>query len=227
MFSKILSNLQGKDKVKWQYTNSIWTIRMGELSQLLTDYLPKELLSYCCLLIASDQISLNITPQRKTKLGDYLLHSNGGHRISVNGDLDCYSFTITLIHELAHQRAFKIYGKGIKPHGKEWKSTFRSLMHYPLRTDAFPPKIKVALLQHMKSPKASSVRDIALRRAISIEIGVDKVFLEELNIGDEFEIKGSNKVFLLEEKIRTRYRCQNILDGKMYLVSRFAEVIVR
>ena len=69
-----------------------------------------------------------------------------------------------LLHELAHLKAFKVFSSNIKPHGQEWKDSFIALMYYPLRTESFPDDIKIALMRHMKNPKASSVRDIELRK---------------------------------------------------------------
>ena len=40
------------------------------------------------------------------------------HRISVNGNLNKYSFLITLIHELAHLLTFTQYKNRVDPHGR-------------------------------------------------------------------------------------------------------------
>ena len=43
-------------------------------------------------------------------------------------NLNPYRFLMTLVHEVAHLVAFQKYGRAIKPHGKEWKFTFQTLM---------------------------------------------------------------------------------------------------
>src|SRR5437868_12893848 len=69
------------------------------------------------------KVHLTITRERQSVLGDYRnKHFGRNHRISVNGNLNKYSFLITLLHELAHLVAFEKYGGRIQPHGKEWKA---------------------------------------------------------------------------------------------------------
>ncbi len=47
----------------------------------------------------------------KLFLGDYRnSHAGKGHRISVNGNLNKYSFLITLLHELAHLFTYERFG---------------------------------------------------------------------------------------------------------------------
>ena len=41
-----------------------------------------------------------------------------------------YRFLITLLHELAHYDVCRKYAHYIKPHGKEWKFTFKKF-YYP------------------------------------------------------------------------------------------------
>jgi hypothetical protein len=169
---------------------------------------------------------LTITEERQSKLGDYLLHPQKGHMISINGDLNPYSFSITLIHELAHLKAFKLFSSKIKPHGEEWKESFRALMYYPIRTNAFPDEIKIALMQHMKNPKASSVRDIELRKVLmKYDEGRGVIaFVEDVPFDRVFTLKNGTR-FQKVEKLRTRYKCVNVDTSKLYYVNATAEVI--
>src|SRR5829696_6839224 len=71
------------------------------------------------------KIHLTIAKERKSILGDYrhrTHHEN--HRISVNGNLNHFSFLITLLHELAHLLTFEQYKNNVQAHGKEWKTIF-------------------------------------------------------------------------------------------------------
>lgn len=195
----------------------------SEFEKALKDFLPEELLSYVSAILSSEKVYLILAKDRLTKLGDYHLNPTKGHVISVNSNLNIYSFSITLIHELAHLKAFKIYSNQIKPHGEEWKCTFQNLMAYPLKTNAFPNDIKLALLRHMKNPKASSVRDIELRKALSVfDEGEDFVLVDDVPFEKKFRLKNGDR-FMKVEKLRTRFKCRNLDNGRMYFVSRTAE----
>ena len=74
-------------------------------------------------------VHLTITRERKSVLGDYRHATrSSNHRISVNGNLNSYSFLITLIHELAHLVTFMEWGNGVNSHGKEWKAVYRKML---------------------------------------------------------------------------------------------------
>src|SRR5271169_4802340 len=75
------------------------------------------------------QVHLTITRERKSILGDYRHATRtSNHRISVNGNLNSYSFLITLIHELAHLVTFMEFGNQVQSHGKEWKLIYRKML---------------------------------------------------------------------------------------------------
>ena len=75
------------------------------------------------------QVHLTITRERKSVLGDYRHATRDqNHRISVNGNLNHWSFLITLIHELAHLVTFMEYSNRVQSHGKEWKTIYRKML---------------------------------------------------------------------------------------------------
>ena len=54
------------------------------------------------------KVHLTVTRERKTILGDYRHQTHhANHRISVNGNLNPFSFLVTLLHELAHLLTFE------------------------------------------------------------------------------------------------------------------------
>ena len=63
------------------------------------------------------KVTVKILAPRKTKLGDFKVRSNQ-MSITVNNNLNKYSFLITLTHELAHAFVFKKYQNRLKPHAK-------------------------------------------------------------------------------------------------------------
>src|SRR5215204_6926988 len=75
------------------------------------------------------QVHLTVARERKSILGDYRHRTHAkNHRISVNGNLNPYSFLITLLHELAHLLTFEKYGNRVQSHGREWKVFFGQLL---------------------------------------------------------------------------------------------------
>src|SRR6266404_7591835 len=103
------------------------------------------------------KVHLTITRERKSVLGDYrhATHASN-HRISVNGNLNKFSFLITLIHELAHLVTFMEWGNGINSHGKEWKAIYRKMLEEFLRLSVFPADILTALKKSLHNLPASS-----------------------------------------------------------------------
>jgi hypothetical protein len=167
----------------------------------LEAYLPDQSFEAVQYYLVHYKVHLTITRKRETVLGDYRLPFAGkNHRISVNGNLNKYSFLITLLHELAHLFAFEKYGRRISPHGKEWKQVF--------------------------SPAASSCGDEKLLRVLRNYDAPKKghLLVEQLADGSLFSIKGG-RVFRKLEKVRTRYKCLEISNRKMFLFSGLYEVM--
>lgn len=174
--------------------------------------------------IVQHRCHLTITRDRRTKLGDYRHPINGqGHRISVNGSLNEFSFLITFLHELAHLINWERHGRKVSPHGKEWKQAFKETMQPYLNETVFPADILKVLQQHMKDPKSATVRDMHLVRALrKYDEPSHMVHLEELPEGAEFLLSGRR--FVKGEKLRKRFRCKEAATGRIYLVSAIAEV---
>ena len=76
--------------------------------QQLSSYLPEGSFEDVAAYLTEFKVHLTVTRERRTVLGDYReRHSNKNHRISVNGNLNKYSFLITLLHELGHLLAYE------------------------------------------------------------------------------------------------------------------------
>ena len=171
-------------------------------------------------------VQLTVTRQRQSILGDYRhAWKDKGHRISINGNLNPYSFLITLLHELAHLLTFDQYANKVNPHGKEWKSNFAQLLASFLQQGVFPSDIELTLRQSLKSPAASTCGDPDLLRVLRKYDKKKKnvTTVEELALGTAFLIKGGRS-FIIEEKIRTRFKCKEIATGKHYLFNGLYEV---
>ncbi|HEY6902401.1 MAG TPA: SprT-like domain-containing protein, partial [Puia sp.] len=113
------------------------------------------------------QVHLTITRERKSVLGDYRHATREqNHRISVNGNLNPWSFLITLIHELAHLVTFMEYGNRVQSHGKEWKAIYRKMLEEFLRLNIFPADVLAALKKNLHDLPASSCADEGLMRVL-------------------------------------------------------------
>jgi SprT protein len=192
----------------------------------LQHYLPKGSASLVMQLLQQYKVHLTITRERKTVLGDYRhAVNNATHRISVNGNLNQYSFLITLIHELAHLITFIEYGHRVSAHGKEWKHLYRMLLIQFLQLQLFPEDIVNAIQSSLHNLPASSCADETLMRVLrKYDQRKDGVLLvEELPDGSLFAIDGG-KVFKKGKQLRKRFQCVELKTGKLYLFSPIYEV---
>jgi SprT protein len=194
--------------------------------EILSQYLPEAAVEKVYRAVVEHQIHLKITRGRKTKLGDYrppVSHTN--HRISINYDLNKYAFLITFVHELAHLIVFEQHKNRVAPHGKEWKSIYRELMLEYLQPDIFPEDILIVLKKSIQNSKASSTSDLKLSRILQQYDTTNKLSkVEELPLESVFETQNGRK-FKKGEKVRTRYKCLNLQNNRVYLFHPLTPVV--
>jgi len=192
---------------------------------ILLKYLPDQSHAYVTFIVNKYPAHIHIANQRTTKLGDFRPSMDGGlHRISINYNLNSYSFLITLIHEFAHLLNWNLYKNKVKPHGQEWKRVFSDLMQPLLSEVVFPPPILTELKAYMKNPAASSCTDRNLILALRAFDKEQKHYLCDLKPEAVFRIN-SGKTFIKKEKRRKYYTCIELHSGKKYLVNELAEVL--
>ena len=164
----------------------------------LKNYLPDGSFEEVCYYLLHYKVQLTITRERQSVLGDYRNSLPGkNHRISVNGNLNPYSFLITLLHELAHLFTYERFGHRVQAHGAEWKNEFSKVLVQFLAKKIFPPDIQQTLLKSLHNPAASSCADTALLRVLH---QYDKkkdgiILIEALPTGARFSIRGG-RVFI-------------------------------
>ncbi len=193
----------------------------------LQNYLPEGSLPAVLQYIFTYKIALTVTRSRRSVLGDYRHAHNGkGHRISVNGDLNKYSFLITLLHEIAHLITFQKFAGRVLPHGREWKNEFSFILKEFIDQHFFPQDVETALRKSLQSPAASSCGDEPLMRVLKKYDNKKDgtLLLEELPSGAVFKIRGQ-RIFEKGEKIRKRFKCREVATGKWYLFSALYEII--
>jgi len=186
--------------------------------EILREYLPEQSVKQVMKWIKQKKVHFKITNGRSSKLGDYrppIRYSN--HRISVNHDLNQYSFLITFVHEMAHLNVWEKYQNRVAPHGIEWKNEYRKLMKVMLKKDIFPHDISDVLANSILNSKASSTSDLELMRVLSkYDESKQGTHLEDLPENIVFETENGRR-FKKGAKRRTRYLCTNVNNQKQYL----------
>lgn len=202
------------------------TLQLQRNSEILRKYIPEPAVELMAQWIVQFDFKLKIKKERSTRLGDYSSPRNGSnHLITINYNLNKYSFLITLVHEVAHLVTFNQYKNRVLPHGVEWKKAFAELMQPFMNSDVFPVDVLYAVRKYMQNPGASSCSDKTLLRTLKLydEQDADKVFLEYLPHKTVFMYNGQ-RLFQKGEKIRTRFRCVEISTGQIYLFNSLTEV---
>jgi SprT protein len=192
----------------------------------LEQYLPPNTFEPAAEYLQQYKVHLTITRERKSILGDYrnAIH-NRNHRISVNGNLNKFSFLITLLHELAHLLTFDKYGHRVQSHGKEWKAIFSGLLAQFIKSKVFPADIEKELIASISNPAASSCAEDGLMRILRNydPKAEGDMLVEEIPAHGLFKLK-DGRVFKKGEKLRKRYRCEEVGTKKVYLFSPVYEV---
>lgn len=187
-------------------------------------YVPTSFVDYVVDLLFTEKVHFKITKPRKTKQGDYRPPFGGKkHRITVNGDLNTYAFLITTLHEFAHMYTYIKYGNNVKTHGKEWKHEFKKLLAPLLTSEEIPEDLKHVLKKSVVNLKASSCTDSDLYRVLKrYDENGQQLLLENLKNNDTFQL--GERIFKRGVLRRTRFLCKELTTGKLFLISRLAEV---
>jgi SprT protein len=188
--------------------------------------IPQEAVNAVIEMLKAKNVVVLPAGDRKTKLGDFKFDTSGmPHRITLNNSLNPYASCITLVHEIAHLYAFERYGKKIKPHGREWKESFRHLMYKLPLERVFPADVLEILIRHMSNPKASTSADLKLTAVLRKYDDSDPyVHVEDLKEEVLFTLD-HRRWFKKGEKRRSRYLCYDIQKKKHYLVHALAQVL--
>ena len=194
--------------------------------EYLQQFIPAEAAGLILEYLHHYKVHLTITRERKSVLGDYRHATRDHHhRISINGNLNHFSFLITLIHELAHLVTFMEFGNRVQSHGKEWKGVYRRLLEDFIRLSVFPKDILAALKKSLHDLPASSCADEGLMRILrQYDTNPGNLLLvEQIPEGGCFTLE-DKRVFRKGKKLRKRYQCVEVATGKLYLFSPIYEV---
>ena len=196
-----------------------------QVLNILQPHLPEKAIDYCLNLWRERPFTLKLTKSRQTKIGDFMCkHGSRNARITLNHDLNRYTFLITYVHEVAHLHVFFDIGPKADPHGDHWKKAFQRLLAPVLTADIFPEKILMPLSAHMKNPKASTFADVSLTkilRSFDAQSHAD-IVLSDIPEGSIFKLNG--RWFKKGKLKRTRILCKEVNTRRQYLVP--AEALV-
>lgn len=181
-----------------------------KFEKILKAKVPELAVPYILNLWTQHPFSFKVARSRKSCLGNYM-YKNKHHFISVNGDSNPFSFLITLVHEIAHQRVtikFSGFRKKPQPHGTEWKSSFTDLMEPLLNGNIFPDDLEKILIKHMKNPAASSTKDPDLAKALGLfSENPDGLVLSDIKEGGLFIFGKRSYRKLSDRRTRTLVEC--------------------
>jgi hypothetical protein len=197
-----------------------------QIHQRISRFVPENAVDLAFSLWKEKPFRFVIAKARNSKLGDFRKKpGEDWAMITVNENLNPYSFLITYVHEVAHHWVFEKYKGRVNAHGKEWKNAFKELMLPFQSSEIFPENILQALKAYMINPKAASLSDIRLAKALKVydPKNPDEISLLELAHGQKFMLE--KRLFEKQETRRTRVRCKEVKSGKFYLVHKMAMII--
>jgi SprT protein len=201
-----------------------------EIQLLLSRYIPAVTLDYCVQLWHHYDFDLYISRPRRTRFGDFSVKPGGRPRITVNANLNPYSFLVTYIHEVAHcaiyrQYLERQYSKRVAPHGQEWKTLFSNLLQPILNEATLPTELLLPLKKYAISPKASTSSDAALLLALKqydLAEADNKMPLLHLSEGTIFVFQ--KREFIRGTLRRTRVICTEKASQRRYTIPAHALV---
>jgi len=195
------------------------------LGQALEKYLPHGCAGPVSEWFGQNHVILRISRSRRSKLGDF---RNRGAMvppvISINHDLNPYSFLVTLLHEMAHAEIFFKSRKRLLPHGNEWKSAYRRIALPFLEIENLDEKFIQVFGQYLNNPAASSMANQPLATLLkSFDQPRDVTLITEIPENTHFSLP-DGRVFVKGRKLRKRFRCECLNNKRIYLFSPMAEI---
>jgi len=99
----------------------------------------------------------------------------------------------------------------------EWKRAYRRMMLVMLKNDIFPEDIRQALSKSIVNAKASSTSELELSRILlRYDENNDETRVEDLTKNTIFQTQNGMQ-FKKGDKQRTRYKCLNLQNNRLYL----------
>ncbi|HNQ12986.1 MAG TPA: hypothetical protein PKH65_03395 [Bacteroidia bacterium] len=198
----------------------------NELKKVLHHFIPQKSITRCINLLVYYNVEFVVAPSRSSKYGDSSNDSElKKYKITVNEDLNRYSFLITLIHEIAHISTWKKYPRVAHPHGLHWKKEYRRHMKYFLGENIFPKPLVHALAHFIEDPSSTSCNNFNLHKVL---MAYDKpkrgwYYLERLQYNSKFKIN-TGRIFIKRKVLKKNIECREFFTKDIYLLSRLMMV---
>jgi hypothetical protein len=186
---------------------------------ILRSYIPQKSIDSVCSLLDLFPTKIKIVNSRKRIHGSYRKPKTKAdcHLITVNKDLNPYTFLITLLHEVAHLQAYVNY-KSLG-HGSNWKNCFSALLKQFIALNVFPDDVRYALEKHIQNIKSSDFLDIFLTKILQKYDKKSSLFQEAITL-EELPEKSiflfGNKKMEKQTLIRKYYLCKELKTNKLY-----------
>jgi hypothetical protein len=187
---------------------------------ILRSYIPENSIEPICDILSSFRLKVKIVNPRKRIHGSYRRPKSSmeQHIITINRDLNPYTFLITFLHEIAHMYAWEQY-KSMK-HGKEWKLCFTWLIKQILPLNVFPEDVRYALEKHLQKIKSSEFMDVELSKTLQkydqhLLANHDELIHLEDTPRDAVFLYG-NKKMKKQSLMRKYYLCRDLNTNKLY-----------
>jgi SprT protein len=185
------------------------------------EHLPPGAFPIVSAIFDTHLVEIKVVKSRTTKFADFIppQKNNFLPKITINNNLNPYSFLITLLHEFAHYLVWREGRFYAKPHGRTWKNHFRLLMQQFIDRGIFPVDLLPPIIDHFQNPKATSCSDIRLFRLLAdYDSNREGVFIQDMPDGAFFQTP-DGKLFKRENKVRKRILCVNQTNRRKYLFS--------
>ncbi|MBI4648120.1 MAG: sprT domain-containing protein [Bacteroidia bacterium] len=193
--------------------------------QVLARYLPEKAINFVLEYIYTYNIYLKINPPRSSKMGDYHPpNKKHGHKITINGNLNPYPFLLTLAHEFAHLEVWEKYKNNVKHHGTEWFNEYKHILKFLIQKEIFPEDLKHGIIDcfFVKNYTSESYSE-ELDELLSKYSGNQSIKLKDIAENSIFSLMSGRK-FIKLSKVRKRYKCRDLSNGRIYLIHPLAEV---
>lgn len=197
---------------------------MNELNIILCKYLPDSAVESIEKMILANNVQINITKARRTKLGDFRPPQKGVtyHRISINYNLNKYDFLITLLHEFAHLFVWNQFKNKVEPHGKEWNQKYLELLKEFNTSQNFPDDISLIFNKLEKYPQLGKTELVRVLR--KYDENQDYHLIEEIPFKVNFNTF-DGRSFQKIEKLKKRFKCICLNDKRNYLFHPLTRVV--
>lgn len=197
---------------------------MNELKIILCKYLPDSAVESIEKMILANNVQINITKARRTKLGDFRPPQKGVtyHRISINYNLNKYDFLITLLHEFAHLFVWNQFKNKVEPHGKEWNQKYLELLKEFNTSQNFPDDISLIFNKLEKYPQLGKTELVRVLR--KYDENQDYHLIEEIPFKVNFNTF-DGRSFQKIEKLKKRFKCICLNDKRNYLFHPLTRVV--